>query len=274
MRRICLFLFIILISPIYGGGNNEISSKNAALSFCTEGKTWNYILYYLDGEGTHQEPYSYMVRGDTVIGNIAYKKLYYQKDGAERLAFMMREDGYMVYKRHPEKEEFLLFDFSRDDVGQVHSWKSSVGNIVINWMIYAIDNVQVKNNIFRRYCCYQQYSETELDTIEELDEAQTEYWVEGIGSANMGIEADGIEIPVRLPGITEYFVSCDVNGECIFTADDFSKPSYTSDVQRLRNTDSNLESVYDILGKRLNVVPHKGLYIQNGKKVKIGGSSR
>ena len=270
MRRIGLYLLVALVLPFFGGEYNEISSadagKNAAFSFCTEGKTWNYTFFYLDVEGTHNEPYSYVVQGDTVIGGMAYKKIYHHKDDTKRLAFMMREEGNKVYKRHLDKDEFLFFDFGRDDVGQVYNW-----NNVVNWMIHAIDEIMVNNNLFRRYCCYQEISETRLDTIEikEVGQVQTDYWVEGIGSARYGIEADGLEIEPRLPGFTEYFVSCYMNGECIFTEDDFSKPAYTTNIQKLRYKDSRKESLYDLQGRRLTGKPAKGIYIQTGRKVLV-----
>lgn len=271
MKQIVFFLCFILFSPVYGREYSEICSKepdeNGVLSFCTEGKTWNYVLFYLDGGDTHQEPYSYVVRGDSVIDDVAYKKFYYQKDGTERLAFMMREEGCKVYKRHLDKDEFLFFDFRRDDVGQVYCYPNGYG--FINWMIHSIDEIMVNDNLFRRYCCYQEISETELDTIEigEVGLVQKDYWVEGIGSAMYGIEADGLRIEPRLPGYTEYFVSCYMNGECLFTEDDFSKPSYTTSIQKLRCNDSREELLYDLQGRCLTGKPAKGLYIQNGRKI-------
>ena len=223
MRRICLSLLVFLLLPILGGVYNEISSKetgeNDALSFCKEGKTWNYIFFCVENGGSHSDPYSYVVRGDTVIGDFSYKKIYHQKDGTERLAFMMREDGSKVFKLHPNKEEKLFFDFGRDDVGVVHHWQSEDFDFIANWMIYAIDSVKVNDNLFRRYYCYLQYAKTEQDTVDEKHAQYKDYWVEGIGSARYGIEADNLEMHGRAPGVTEYFVSCYENNKCIFTAE-------------------------------------------------------
>lgn len=270
---------MVLFFPLCAGGHNKINSKKAgendAFSFCTEGKTWNYTFHSLDEEGTHDEPYSYVAQGDTIIGHNAYKKIYCHKDNTQRLAFMMREEGDRVYKRLPDDEEFLFFDFGRKDIGQVCSWDYR-DNLIANWMIYAIDEIMVNNNLFRRYCCYQQISKTEQETIEigEDDEVQKDYWVKGIGSARYGIEAMNLIVEPRLPGMTEYFVSCYENGECIFTADDFSKPAYTTDIQRLKYSDSQRESLFNLQGRRLTDKPSKGIYIQNGKKVVIESRGR
>ena len=178
---------------------------------------------------------------------------------------MMRERESKVYKLYPNKEEFLFFDFGRADVGLVHHWTSVEGSEITNWMIYAIDAIQVDSNIFRRYCCCQQYSETELNTIDE-EYAQKDYWVEGIGSARYGIEADGLELSVRLPGITEYFVSCYDNGECVFTAEDFMKLAYTTDVKKVMSNVLRDEPFYDLQGRKLQRAPQRGAYILGGKK--------
>ncbi len=260
MRRICLFLLVVLIVPVYAEGannlNGEETEKDGVHSFCTEGKKWHYT--HLDVSATPmKQPYSYEVRGDTVIGEMVYKKVYRQKDSQERLAFMIREQGDEVFKLYPEQEEFLFFDFGRDDAGQVHSWTSWSGLTITNWMVSAIDTVQVNNNYFRRYYCYQEYNNEDLEMISD---GQRDYWVDGIGDARYGIEAKGLEITIRLPGITEYFDSCEVNGECIFTSEDFTKPAYTTDLKRVRNTVLQEASVYNLHGHRISS-PTKGINI-------------
>ena len=49
------------------------------------------------------QPFSFEVRGDTVVGEMPYKKIFRQKDDQEQLAFMMREQGDKVFKLHPKK---------------------------------------------------------------------------------------------------------------------------------------------------------------------------
>lgn len=209
--------------------------KLGVQSFCKEGKKWNYIFYNAAEEpGKERQPYSYVVRGDTVVGEKSYKKIYYQKDVTERLAFMIREEGDKVFKLHPNKDEQLFFDFGRDDVGVIFSWNCWDEISIVNWTINAIDTIRVNDNLFRRYCCYQKYSKTKLMTIE--GEVIDDYWVKGIGDARYGIEANGLEVVERLPGVTVYFISCyDESGECIITADDFDKPAYTSDIRNIRS---------------------------------------
>ena len=149
------YLLVVLWLPIFGGSFHEISGKEASNhsnSFCIEGKTWNYILWYLDNEGIrHEEPCSYVVQGDSAIDDTVYKKVYYQKDDTQRLSFMMREEDGKTFKRVPESEEQLLFDFKRDDIGVVYT----LGEMDYYWMIHTIDTIQVNNRLFRRYGCFQ-----------------------------------------------------------------------------------------------------------------------
>ena len=199
-----------------------------------EGKRWNYIHYYVDEDGEHRDPYSYVVKGDTVIRRTTYKKLWYQDEKTERLVCLLRETRRTVYKNtdmgnnsydSPIMTAFFVFD--RDDFGRVFTWKAknALGNT--NWMVYGVDTIEVKGQPFRRYTCLQKYSEEgeELSTIEYNGEGVWhDIWVEGVGSASHGIE-DQIpshEPPVKTTSDYTYFVSCYEDGECIFTADDFN----------------------------------------------------
>ena len=199
-----------------------------------EGKRWNYIHYYLDENGEHREPYSYVVRGDTVIRRTPYKKLWYQDGKTERLVCLLLEEGRGVYKSTDfgnnsyESPVFkTFFQFDRTDFGRVFTWKSKCQEGNTNWMVYGVDTIMVKNRQFRRYTCLQQYSD-EGETLTTIPYdgkgVWRDIWVEGVGSASSGIED---QIPLHEPPLVTtsdytYFVSCFEDGECIFTADDFN----------------------------------------------------
>ena len=206
-----------------------------------EGKRWNYIHYYLDEEGEHHDPYSYIVKGDTIIRRTTYKKLWYQDEKTEKFVCLLFEEGRTVYKNtdlvnnsydSPVLDAF--FYFNRDDFGRVFTWKAEMNSGNTNWMVYGVDTIAVKGQPFRRYTCLQKYSEEgeQLSSIAYDDEGVWhDIWVEGVGSASSGIEDQYPyhEPPVRTPSDYTYFVSCYENGECIFTADDFNrqaKPVY------------------------------------------------
>ncbi len=199
-----------------------------------EGKRWNYIHYYMEEDGFHEIPYSYVVKGDTIINRTTYKKLWYQDEKTERLVCLLLEHGREVLKsvdfgdnsyNSPIMKSF--FNFGREDFGRVFTWKAVENSGNTNWMVYGVDTIEVNNRPFRRYTCLQKYSKEgeKLTTIEYDGEGVWhDIWVEGVGSESSGIE-DQIpshEPPVKTTSDYTYFVSCYENGECIFTAEDFN----------------------------------------------------
>ena len=198
-----------------------------------EGKRWNYVHYHLEDDGWHEAPYSYVVKGDTVIRRTTYKKLYYQDEKTERFECLLFETGRTVYKNtdlgnnsYDSPVLNTFFEFDREDFGRVFTWKADMNAGNTNWMIYGVDTIEVKGQPFRRYTCLQKYSEEgeKLTTIDYDDEGVwRDIWVEGVGSATSGIENQNPfhEPYVRTPGEYTAFVSCYEDGECIFTADDF-----------------------------------------------------
>ena len=207
-----------------------------------EGKQWNYIHYYLDDNGEHYEPYSYIVKGDTVIRRTTYKKLWYQDAKTERFVCLLIDIGRTVYKNtdlgnnsYDSPLLMTFFEFDRDDYGRVFTWKAENEQGNTNWMVYGVDTIEVGNRQFRRYNCLQKYSEEgeKLTTIEFGGEGVWhDIWVEGVGSASSGIE-DQIpshEPPLMATSDYTYFVSCYEDGECIFTADDFNAPAIKHDI--------------------------------------------
>ena len=199
-----------------------------------EGKRWNYIHYRLEDDGWHEYPYSYVVKGDTIIRRTTYKKLYYQDENTERLECLLLETGRTVYKNtdlgnnsydSPILKTF--FEFDREDFGRVFTWKADMYAGNTNWMVYGVDTIEVKGQQFRRYTCLQKYSEEgeKLTTIDyDGEDVWHDIWVEGVGSATSGIADQNPyhEPYVRAPGEYTAFVSCYEDGRCIFTADDFN----------------------------------------------------
>ena len=203
-----------------------------------EGKRWNYIHYYMEEDGFHEIPYSYVVKGDTIIRRTTYKKLWYQDENTERLVCLLLERGREVLKSvdfgdnsYDSPIMTSFFDFGREDFGRVFTWKAVENSGNTNWMVYGVDTIEVNNRPFRRYTCLQKYSKEgeKLTTIEYDGEGVWhDIWVEGVGSESSGIED---QIPLHEPspippGEYDYdftrFVSCYEDGECIFTADDFN----------------------------------------------------
>ena len=232
-----------------------------------EGKRWNYIHYHLENDGWHEDPYSYVVKGDTLLRRTRYKKLYYQDAETERFECLLAETGRVVYKNTDLdiSSGFLnltyFFEFDWEVFGWVFTWKAENAPGNTNWMVYGVDTIEVNNRQFRRYTCLQKYSEEgeALTTIEYGgDGVWHDIWVEGVGSATSGIEDQHpiAEPPVENPRDYTRFVSCYEDGVCIFTADDFY---VTTDMRSIRTSLVRDMNVYDLQGRRLSGKPAKGI---------------
>ena len=253
-----------------------------------EGKRWNYIHYYVDEDGEHNDPYSYVVKGDTVIRRTTYKKLMYQDEKTERFVCLLLETGRTVHKNtdlgHNSYESPLLYDFfnfDREDFGRVFTWKAKNASGNTNWTVFGVDTIEVKGQPFRRYTCLQKYSAEgeELTSIDYGGEGVWhDIWIEGVGSASSGIENQNPshEPPMKSPNDYTYFVSCYEDGECIFMADDFYRTSTEIGVMQKYENKNADNSIYDLSGRKLPSLQggvggrlHKGVYIQNGKIIVV-----
>ena len=238
-----------------------------------EGKRWNYLHCHLEEDGWHNDPYSYVVKGDTVIRRTRYKKLYYQDEHTERAVCLLFEAGREVMKCDFGNNSYdtpiatSFFDFGREDFGRVFSWKSKMVSGNTNWMVSGVDTVEVNNRLFRRYTCLQKYSllGQELSTITDGEGVWHDIWIEGVGSVTSGIEDQqpNHEPYVRPPGEYTVFVSCYEDGECIFTVDDYVDTSVTRFARS--SADKNTE-IFDLQGRRIQGDPQKGIYLRDGRK--------
>ena len=69
-------------------------------------------------------------------------------------------------------------------------------------------------------------------------------------------------------GIDVRLLSCELNGEVIFTGDGFDQPSI-SDVAfpQLISKDAHNYNYFDLQGRRIQGLPQRGVYIKDGRKV-------
>ena len=239
-----------------------------------EGKTWNYIHHFVDADGIHEEPFSYVVKGDTILGRTVWKKVYYQDSTTERLAFMLLESGREVLMRNPGSTVAQSpYQFDRDDIGRVFDWNSEYGRGRVYWMLNAIDTIAVNGLDFRRFTFLQKTIEggTQgmINHIEDSEDVWHEIWIEGVGSQYTGIGNPIHEEPPMSNDFTR-FVSCYEYGQCIFTAEDFTTTSIRDiPSDPIVNRKSVNGQWHDLSGRRLTTPPTKGIYIRDGKKVVV-----
>ena len=244
-----------------------------------EGKTWHYIHHYEDETGVHDVPFSYVVKGDTLVADrFPYKKLYRQDASGETYIGMMEEYGRTLNVRYADNDYWQVnYQFGRDDIGRVFDWDSKYGRGRVYWMLNAIDTITVGDSDFRRLTFLQKTiqggTEGQLTHIDDDDEIWHEIWIEGVGSQYSGVERPIHEAQPQ--DDCTYLVSCYEKGKCIFTAADFSTAIRNLSAQPSAG-DSYKSSIfnpqssiyYDLSGRRLSAPPAKGMYIQDGR-VKI-----
>ncbi|MBR3514687.1 MAG: hypothetical protein IKO12_09780 [Bacteroidaceae bacterium] len=236
-----------------------------------EGKTWNYIHHYVDENGVHDEPFAYVVKGDTLVAErFPYRKLYRQDSSGETYIGMMNEIGRTFLVRYAGSNYWQYhYQFERDDIGRVYEWASQYGRGRVYWMLHSIDTIMVNDMKFRRLTFFQKTiqggTEGLLTHIDDGDDVWHEIWIEGVGSQYSGVESPVHEAQPQ--DDYTYLLSCYENGKCIFTAADFTT-AIRNIPQSPSQPDAQPSSFYDLQGRRLSAPPARGMYIQD-KRVKI-----
>jgi hypothetical protein len=253
--------------------------------WAVDGKTWNYIHYYKDESGTHEEPYSYVVRGDTIVnGDLLCKKVYRCDGNGERLYCVLYEFGNLVRMQLAGNTYWnSLFHFWRDDFGRVFTWGSRQGRGTVCWTPHHADVVSVGGRDYRRFVCYQTYVNDPSEAPDAMDDGEGvwhDIWVEGIGGRNTGIELpSALHEPLQPSDDYSLFVSCYEDGICIFTREDFSDDS-ADDIPVLPGGEGTVGMsvlsgkaggtvTHDLQGRRVQGKPAKGVYIRGGRKVVV-----
>ena len=167
--------------------------------FLLEGKTWKYI---------HSKPFSeeyyyksLVVRGDTTINDLAYKKIYDVSTDAYQYA--LREEGKKVYCVFSTKDTpQLIYDFGKEAGEIVSEVVDKDSKTVLR--VLAVDAVKYGDRLLRRMEVVEEYMEND-----QLLESSEGIWIEGLGSSC------GLVIPVLLAGNYNTFHSCWIGDEML-----------------------------------------------------------
>ena len=231
--------------------------------FLEEGKSWS--VTYMTHENTGSYKRTYMVKGDTIIGDRLYKKLYEEDRGL--YLYALREEGGKVYSvsstdkyGEPNTEEVLWYDFSVREGDMIDTPYYSL-------QVTGTDMVAVNGYLFKRIHLKWTYK----SHPEEYNGMGV--WIEGIGSDlgpfspySWGRDRNGYH----------FMDVCSVEGRSLFSHDDFTAPAWEGELglesqQTIMSQPS--ANAFDLQGRRLppsklsdGQMP-KGVYIQNGRKV-------
>ncbi|MBP5777606.1 MAG: hypothetical protein J6W56_08670 [Prevotella sp.] len=191
MRRFFLFFLIALLPAMSFGQDYEPLLK--------EGKTWKY---------THNKPFSedyydfsLVVRGDTTINDLTYKKIYDVSTGAYQYA--LREDEKRVYCVFQTKDTpQLIYDFGKEAGEIVSEVADKDGKTIVR--VVAVDAIKYGDRLLRRMEVVEEYLEND-----QVIGSSNGIWIEGLGSSC------GLVSPVQLPGNYNTFHSCWVGNEML-----------------------------------------------------------
>ena len=122
MKRVIIFL----LSIVAWSNSINVAAQDNGYTMLKDGTVWCYV--YSDFVKFNFNYFSYIVDGDTVVNNKAYKKIYYYEGEYDPLTaspcYPLREENQKVYCPHEIKNEYmsldmidgetLLYDFTLD----------------------------------------------------------------------------------------------------------------------------------------------------------------
>ena len=173
--------------------------------------------------------YTYMLRGDTIMGGVTYKKLFLD----DMFVSGLREEDGRVYERYWEDvPEQLIFDF---DLQPGEIFKDEVDDMY-QMEVKQVREVDVDGKSRK---CMDMWAHMEgMEIVDGL----VDYWIEGIGCMN------GPHFPFWWEAIDSpsLLLSCYDGDECIFTIEDLkqftSNPSSCPDDNHPHAIDLGLPS--------------------------------
>lgn len=247
-------LFVILLSSFCTGSMAQ--TENDYLPFAEEGKSW--VVTYMTSENSDSYKKTYIVKGDTIIGGVLYKKLF-EKD-SDLYLYAIREEGKKVFSiassdmyGKPNTEEFLWYDFNVSEGNKIETERS--------WLyITGTDCVYINGDKRRRIHIYQAYK----NNPDEYNGSGV--WVEGVGSDLGPISPYSWGLD---KGANSSMDECSTKGQIIFNYSDFVAPTFGEESgMELQYTNRLQQSgrVYDLQGRSIpnNLCPV--IYIRDGRK--------
>lgn len=217
-----------------------------------DGKEWDVRVTV-----THEDvPYTSDVRmwvdGDTIVGDIRYKKLYKQETprwegGEEKLDVgYCRQNGNKYYQNGK-----LLFDFGLSGQFDALIVDNQVG---LYAYVFQIGDTILADGKSRKY---QTMYWWEGYDGEDIDISIKDTWVEGIGSLTMGIYDNIFGKHNR----SFELQSCSHNGVYLYNKDD-------THIIPIRQELILSTPYYDLMGRPVEN-PARGIYIKDGKKIAV-----
>ena len=257
---------ILLLSILYYSSTVAAQQKKD-FQLLEDGKEW--IIWHYNGsdaqglEKSQEYSFSYIISGDTLIGDTRCMKLYSlneQNTGNTTYKMALHEsDGKVYFIPEGAEQCYLLYDFSPaigstvtvSDVLHPGEWYHTLRIVEERVLLIA---GQEKRAI-----------QVSIDNGAEDFRNESGWWIEGVGSELGLLNTWGF----RMPGSNNYLEECRIGGKPIFKREEFIP--MVSGIDCISISDGILakhgsSARYDLQGRRIQGTPGKGVYIRDGRK--------
>ena len=224
-------------------------SQNDYKPFLEEGKVWSSMRKYPAGEFE----YKMEAKGDTVLLGKKCKIVHITYVDIEYDNYYYEEDG-KLYLYRGDDTFWLICDLGLTETG----WHNEFEIHPI--YIYDIKKSYISVNGQKRLCLIVDY---DMDN-EHGDFPAQDIWIEGVGKIGTTplVSFNGY---MQASGGDGYFNYCSLNGDMLFTQEDFNQITNIQSAFMEFSSD-NRQEIYDLQGRKVTTPQKNGLYIKNGKK--------
>ena len=237
MKKLLIFLGFLLA---FVAVEAQPTGNDGYRPMLKEGKAWNYIYVKVDiveiedGRKVEEEteiPEHFYLKGDTIIGGKKCMKMYLKAQGRDSYDSSWYEEDYKVYRiMKDETEARLIFDFGLQ-IGERPTFQFGE-----RLSLASTDQIEVNGRRFYR----QHFTEMNGEIWEDAS-----ICVAGVGGSydGSGIFNGGVYGILTCICDYSYFVSCEEDGEVIFTKDDFNKEAVEYEILAGQVKDQNGKAV-------------------------------
>ena len=242
-------------------GLGQMAVADDYMPFVQEGKRWEFK----EPDGLE---YSYLISGDTIIGEHHYKKVYLINDEGRTYQTAVREENRVVYAQHPEweREEIICFftTFGQEKYEYKEDYSTGLS------IVYQVSGYKpVKASTGRIHqvfsCSYSLIGQDKFIMDGFL-------WYEGVGELSTNSHLFSLSGLYSSSFIG--FVACYLDDKVILSFDDLGNFVHNYQNVTAPSPAKQVESsLFDLQGRQLsnskwsNDRMRKGVYIQNGRKV-------
>lgn len=264
LRRMDVFsIAVLLICCLNTNKSSAQEWDHEYVPFVEEGKVWNCVL--VDNVLFEEPDYDcvFTMRGDTVIGERSYKKVFckfekHYRDKEQHYYCAVREDSYRVFFiGQDEKDEKLLYDFNSPQEKLTLSRRDNQYERSTGEHMFLRPKGLFTFDIYRII---------EIDEVPKRENVGL--WIEGVGSYGNPFEF-APEFYCKEPTLGDimYVTLCKKDDEFIFEEwwMDSNDNPLKQGITTIKFTSQKI--LFDLQGRAVKGTPKHGVYIKDGRKI-------